>query len=247
MQRPLVALPSQVRWAANGDCLKLARSSRVLNNCHSSPATHQRREGGFSHFLARPPPTINDLRRRRDSKGRVPTTLETRRNRDVVEGLSRGLGARQPPIAKRRYQVRDSVNNGGSNMSNVYPLKVEVMSDPIRFNKDAFDTCVRAFSDCWNDSKDTADPYVFLAGLLSLVYSKFFQKDSYSVAVMTDREREDSDYYSEAMFYSAIDALAYARCLSIFYGEGVTVEVGFKAEGAYAFFDVTSLCHELHS
>lgn len=80
-----------------------------------------------------------------------------------------------------------------------------------------------------------------MAGLLSLVYSKFFQEDSYSVGVMTDREREDSEYYSDAMFYSVTDALAYARCLCIFYPKDVTVEVGFKAEGAYAFFDVSLL------
>lgn len=126
-------------------------------------------------------------------------------------------------------------------MSNVYPLKVEVMSDPSRFNRDGFDTCITAFSECWNSSKDNTDPYVFMAGLLALVYSKYFQDDNYTVAVITDREHENSPFHGDAMFNNVTDALAYARCLYVFYGQGVSVEVGFKAEGAYAFFDITSL------
>lgn len=128
-----------------------------------------------------------------------------------------------------------------SSVSSVYPLNIEVVSDPSRFDTDAFDTCVTAFCKRWNSSDDNTDPYLLVAGLLSLVYSKFFQQDSYSVAVLSDRKLEDSPYYSEVMFYSVSDALAYARCLCVFYGKGVSVEIGYKAEGAYAFFDITSL------
>lgn len=126
-------------------------------------------------------------------------------------------------------------------MSSVYSLNIEVISDPSRFDSEAFDTCVTAFCQNYNSSNDNIDPYVFVAGLLSLVYSKFFQQDRYSVSVLSDRMREDSPYFSEAMFYSVTDALAYARCLCVFYGKSVSVEIGFKAEGAYAFFDIASL------
>lgn len=128
-----------------------------------------------------------------------------------------------------------------------YPLTVTLIADPSRFDKDAFNSCVSVFSQNWNGSKSAGDQYVFLAGLLSLVYSKFFERDNYAVSVMTDRCNQHSRFYDEAMFSCVSDALSYALCLCIFYGKGVSVEVGFKAEGAYAFFDITSLCHELYS
>lgn len=128
-----------------------------------------------------------------------------------------------------------------------YPLNVVLIADPSRFDKDAFNGCVSAFSRNWNDSKSAGDQYVFLSGLLSVVFSKFFQRDNYAVSVITDRGNEHSRFYGEAMFPCVSDALSYALCLCIFYGNTVSVEVGFKAEGAYAFFDITSLCLELYS
>lgn len=101
MHSRLAALPSQVRRAANANCLKLARVLRVLNNRHSPPVAHQRREGGFTNYLARPPPKIRDPRRRGDSKGRVTTTSELQRNRHDGEGLSREA------IAKRCLSVNE--------------------------------------------------------------------------------------------------------------------------------------------
>lgn len=128
-----------------------------------------------------------------------------------------------------------------------FPLNVTLIADPSRFDKDAFHSCVTSFSQNWNNSKSAGDQYVFLAGLLSVIYSKYFERDNYAVSVITDRCNQHSRYYDEAMFTCVSDALSYALCLCVFYGKSVSVEVGFKAEGAYVFFDITSLCLKLYS